>query len=61
VLFLVSKSAISASFFIIYPFAGELYPTAIRGVGIGASAYIAGVGLIIVPFVTYLVNFLQLL
>uniref|UniRef100_A0AAR5P5L2 Major facilitator superfamily (MFS) profile domain-containing protein n=4 Tax=Dendroctonus ponderosae TaxID=77166 RepID=A0AAR5P5L2_DENPD len=54
VLFLVSKSAISASFFIIYPFAGELYPTAIRGLGIGASAYIAGLGLIIIPFVTYL-------
>lgn len=54
VLFLISKSTISASFFIIYPFAGELYPTAIRGLGIGASAYIAGLGLIIIPFVTYL-------
>ncbi|CAH1130957.1 unnamed protein product [Ceutorhynchus assimilis] len=54
VLFLLSKSTISASFFIIYPFAGELYPTAIRGLGIGVSAYIAGVGLIIIPFVTYL-------
>ncbi|XP_050302728.1 carcinine transporter isoform X2 [Anthonomus grandis grandis] len=54
VLFLISKSTISASFFIIYPFAGELYPTAIRGLGIGVSAYIAGVGLIIIPFVTYL-------
>ncbi|KAL1512614.1 hypothetical protein ABEB36_002177 [Hypothenemus hampei] len=53
-LFLVSKSAISASFFIIYPFAGELYPTAIRGLGIGTSAYIAGIGLILIPFVTYL-------
>ncbi|XP_030758429.1 carcinine transporter isoform X3 [Sitophilus oryzae] len=54
VLFLISKSTISASFFIIYPFAGELYPTAIRGLGIGTSAYIAGLGLIIIPFVTYL-------
>ncbi|XP_076253965.1 carcinine transporter [Rhynchophorus ferrugineus] len=54
VLFLISKSSISSSFFIIYPFAGELYPTAIRGLGIGTSAYIAGLGLIIIPFVTYL-------
>ncbi|XP_066144078.1 carcinine transporter [Euwallacea fornicatus] len=54
ILFLLSKSTISASFFIIYPFAGELYPTAIRGLGIGASAYIAGMGLIIIPFITYL-------
>ncbi|XP_029176737.1 carcinine transporter isoform X3 [Nylanderia fulva] len=54
VLFLVSKSAISASFLIIYPFAGELYPTQLRGVAIGFSAYISGLGLIIIPFVTYL-------
>ncbi|XP_025163436.1 carcinine transporter isoform X3 [Harpegnathos saltator] len=54
ILFLVSKSAISASFLIIYPFAGELYPTQLRGIAIGFSAYISGLGLIIIPFVTYL-------
>ncbi|KAJ9578896.1 hypothetical protein L9F63_004853 [Diploptera punctata] len=53
-LFLISKFFISASFLIIYPFAGELYPTQLRGIGIGISAYIAGLGLIIIPFVTYL-------
>lgn len=56
ILFLLSKSAISASFLIIYPFAGELYPTQLRGVAIGFSAYISGLGLIIIPFVTYLVS-----
>lgn len=56
VLFLISKSAISASFLIIYPFAGELYPTELRGIGIGTSAYIGGLGLIVIPFITYLVN-----
>lgn len=55
VLFLMSKFAISASFLIIYPFTGELYPTQLRGVGIGFSAYISGLGLIIIPFITYLV------
>ena len=56
VLFLFSKFTISASFLIIYPFAGELYPTPLRGIGIGFSAYVAGLGLIIIPFVTYLVS-----
>ncbi|XP_050433581.1 carcinine transporter [Adelges cooleyi] len=54
ILFLFSKFTISASFLIIYPFAGELYPTQLRGVGIGASAYIAGLGLILIPFINYL-------
>ncbi|XP_065202119.1 carcinine transporter [Planococcus citri] len=54
VLFLFSKFTISASFLIIYPFAGELYPTPLRGIGIGFSTYVAGLGLIIIPFVTYL-------
>ncbi|XP_049762165.1 carcinine transporter isoform X1 [Schistocerca cancellata] len=53
-LYLISKFAISASFLIIYPFAGELYPTQLRGIGIGTSAYIGGLGLIIIPFITYL-------
>lgn len=56
VLFLLSKSAISASFLIIYPFSGELYPTQVRGIGIGLSAYVGGFGLILIPFITYLVS-----
>ncbi|GAB0094304.1 Carcinine transporter [Sergentomyia squamirostris] len=54
ILFLLSKSMISASFLIIYPFAGELYPTQVRGVGIGTSSYIGGLGLIGIPFINYL-------
>ncbi|XP_073988758.1 carcinine transporter [Rhodnius prolixus] len=53
-LFLFSKFTISASFLIIYPFAGELYPTQVRGIGIGTSAYISGLGLILIPFINYL-------
>ncbi|TMW39736.1 hypothetical protein DOY81_015185, partial [Sarcophaga bullata] len=45
---------LSASFLIIYPFAGELYPTQVRGIGIGVSSYVGGLGLIVIPFVTYL-------
>jgi nitrate/nitrite transporter NarK len=54
VLYLISKSMICGSFLIIYPFAGELYPTQARGVGIGFSSYVGGLGLIIIPFITYL-------
>lgn len=53
-LYLLSKSMICGSFLIIYPFAGELYPTQARGVGIGFSSYVGGLGLIIIPFITYL-------
>lgn len=56
IIFLVSKTLISASFLIIYPFAGELYPTQVRGVGIGTSSYIGGLGLIVIPFINYLVG-----
>ncbi|XP_045626153.2 carcinine transporter [Procambarus clarkii] len=54
VLYLVAKFAESAAFLIIYPFAAELYPTEVRGVGIGFSAYVGGLGLIIIPFINYL-------
>lgn len=54
-LYLLSKALLSASFLIIYPFAGELYPTQVRGIGIGVSSYVGGLGLIVIPFVTYLV------
>lgn len=56
ILYLVSKALLSASFLIIYPFAGELYPTQVRGIGIGVSSYVGGLGLIVIPFVTYLVR-----
>ncbi|KAF5306653.1 hypothetical protein FQA39_LY08842 [Lamprigera yunnana] len=54
VLYLISKFAISAAFLIMYPLAGELYPTELRGIGIGTSSYIGGLGLIIIPFITHL-------
>ncbi|XP_076057960.1 carcinine transporter [Oratosquilla oratoria] len=54
VLYLISKFAESAAFLIIYPFAGELYPTEVRGIGIGFSSYVGGLGLVIIPFINYL-------
>lgn len=42
IIFLISKTMISASFLIIYPFAGELYPTQVRGVGIVSDKHSFG-------------------
>ncbi|XP_071515352.1 LOW QUALITY PROTEIN: carcinine transporter-like [Panulirus ornatus] len=54
ILYLVAKFAESAAFLIIYPFAAEQYPTEVRGVGIGFSSYVGGLGLVIIPFINYL-------
>ncbi|XP_024082746.1 carcinine transporter-like [Cimex lectularius] len=54
VIFLISKFAISASFLIMYTYAGELYPTDARGLGLAVSAYCSAVGRVFLPFVTYL-------
>lgn len=53
---MIAKFAIAASFLILYPFAGELYPTEVRGIGIGFTAYLGGLGLVVIPFINYLVS-----
>lgn len=55
-LYLIAKFAESAAFLIIYPFGAELYPTDVRGIGIGFSSYLGGVGLVLIPFINYLVK-----
>lgn len=57
ILYLIAKFAIAASFLILYPFAGELYPTEVRGIGIGFTAYLGGLGLAVIPFINYLVSY----
>jgi len=54
VLYLVAKCAASGSFLILYPFAAEVYPTEVRGIGIGFTAYLGGLGLAGIPFINYL-------
>lgn len=34
----------------------ELYPTEVRGVGLGFSAYIGGIGICLIPLINYLVR-----
>lgn len=39
---------------IIFQFGGELYPTEVRGIGIGLASFLGGVGLTVIPFINYL-------
>ncbi|CAG0906124.1 unnamed protein product, partial [Cyprideis torosa] len=56
VCFLIAKMAVASSFLIIYPYAGELYPTVLRAYGFSLGSYIGMTGLIAIPFVVYLVR-----
>lgn len=46
----------SVSFTTVYLFSGELFPTVIRNIGVGASSMFARVGSILAPFVVSLVS-----
>jgi len=54
VLFLIAKATIAGGTMIIFQFGGELYPTEVRGVGIGAASFLGGISLAIIPFVNFL-------
>lgn len=46
----------SVSFTTVYLFSGELFPTVVRNIGVGASSMCARVGSILAPFVVSLVS-----
>jgi len=54
VLFLIAKATIAGGTMIIFQFGGELYPTEVRGVGIGAASFLGGISLAIIPFINFL-------
>lgn len=53
----LGKFGIAASFAIIYIFAGELYPTVVRAIGMGMSSMVAGSGLLLAPYLVNLVKY----
>lgn len=55
VLAILGKSAISASFAIIYIYSAEIYPTTLRSTGIGLSSMCGRIGGIIAPIISELV------
>lgn len=54
ILYLIAKCTIAGGTMIIFQFGGELYPTEVRGIGIGLASFLGGVGLTIIPFINYL-------
>ncbi|OQV25360.1 Carcinine [Hypsibius exemplaris] len=53
-MYVLGKFFISGSFFVICLYAGELYPTVVRGIGLGTSATIATVGVCLGPAIMHL-------
>ena len=49
-------SQIAASFAVIYVYAGELMPTVVRSEAMGISSFVAGLGLLMFPYVNALVS-----
>jgi hypothetical protein len=55
-LFLIGKLGITSSFGIIVVYTAELYPTAMRSIGVGASSTVGRVGAMLAPFAPLLVS-----
>jgi len=53
-LYLLAKMSIAGGTLIIFQFGSELFPTEVRGVGIGLAAFLGSIGLTVIPFINYL-------
>jgi hypothetical protein len=53
---MIGKFQIAASFAVIYVYAGELMPTVVRSEAMGISSFVAGIGLLLFPYINSLVN-----
>jgi len=51
---MIGKFQIAASFAVIYVYAGELMPTVVRSQAMGISSFVAGIGLLIFPYINSL-------
>ncbi|CAJ0593624.1 unnamed protein product [Cylicocyclus nassatus] len=57
----VGKFGVGAGFAVIYIFAGELYPTVVRAIGMGMSSMVAGSGLLLAPHIVRLGDYIKIL
>ena len=46
----LGRFAITASFAMVYQYAAEMFPTAVRNVGVGSSSFFARIGSMLAPF-----------
>ena len=53
---MVGKFNIALSFAVIYVYAGELMPTVVRSQAMGISSFVAGIGLLVFPYINSLVS-----
>ena len=52
----LEKVSISAAFTVLYMFAGELFPTVIRGPALGVASTLSQLGLIVTPYILFRVR-----
>lgn len=55
---MLGRLSAAACFAVFYVQIGELLPTVLRAQAMGASSFIAGVGLLACPYIVYLVSFM---
>ena len=56
VLAMFGKFSVACSFAILYVYASELMPTVVRAETMGIASFVAGIGLLIFPYVLATVN-----
>ncbi|CAI4229980.1 unnamed protein product [Auanema sp. JU1783] len=57
----IGKFGVGSGFAVIYIFAGELYPTVLRAIGMGMSSMIAGSGLLLAPHIVKLGSYMKII
>ncbi|CAB3407895.1 unnamed protein product [Caenorhabditis bovis] len=57
----IGKFGVGSGFAVIYIFAGELYPTVVRALGMGMSSMVAGSGLLLAPHIVKLGQYWKIL
>ncbi|CAI5438928.1 unnamed protein product [Caenorhabditis angaria] len=57
----IGKFGVGSGFAVIYIFAGELYPTVVRAIGMGMSSMVAGSGLLLAPHIVKLGQYIKIL
>ena len=55
----LSKLCVSTSFDVMFVFAGELFPTVMRGIAYGVGSTMSQIGLVLTPYILFMVSKLR--